>query len=104
MPGPGRKTKAKPKTVVVSGPEATASSDSQLDAFINEIDAAEGWNPVIDILSHYLDLPDISTRSGLKKVHANFDSIYRRLDKMYTRSEWGDDYARQKLSKMTTLN
>jgi hypothetical protein len=29
---------------------------------------------------------DISTRSGLKKVHVNFDSIYRRLDKMYTRS------------------
>ncbi|KAJ7931223.1 hypothetical protein B0H13DRAFT_2247669 [Mycena leptocephala] len=76
MPGPGRKTKAKPRA---SGSGSTAISDSQLESFIADIDSADGWNPVINILCDYLDLPDISTRSGLK-------NIYRRLDKMYTRS------------------
>ena len=27
---------------------------------------------------------DITTRSGLKKVHSDFESIYRRLDNAYT--------------------
>ncbi|KAF7348541.1 Bin3-type SAM domain-containing protein [Mycena venus] len=86
MPGPGQKTKAKAKSSsVASG--STSGSRSQLDStFIGDIDSADGWNPVINILCDYLELPDISTRSGLKKVHANFDSIYRRLDKLYTRS------------------
>ncbi|KAJ6491306.1 hypothetical protein C8R47DRAFT_976831 [Mycena vitilis] len=84
MPGSRRNTRAKHKTVAESGSQPNPGS--QLDALFNEIDGAEGWNPVIDILSRYLDLPDIMTRSGLKKVHANFDSIYRRLDKIYTRS------------------
>ncbi|KAJ6572053.1 hypothetical protein B0H19DRAFT_1132370 [Mycena capillaripes] len=85
MPGPGRKAKAKPKTSGVSS-GSTANSDSQLETLTSEIDSAEGWNTVINILCDYLELPDISTRSGLKKVHANFDSICRRLDKLYTRS------------------
>ncbi|KAG5716224.1 hypothetical protein E4T56_gene10733 [Termitomyces sp. T112] len=31
--------------------------------------------------SFVFEIPDLTTRSGLKKIHANFDSIYRRLDK-----------------------
>ncbi|KAF8217753.1 hypothetical protein K438DRAFT_1656655 [Mycena galopus ATCC 62051] len=81
MPGPGQKSKAKPK------PGNVSASRSQVDLnLVDDIDGAEGWGPVINILCDYLDLPDLSTRSGLKKVHANFDSIYRRLDKLYTSS------------------
>ncbi|KAJ7253706.1 hypothetical protein B0H12DRAFT_1116271 [Mycena haematopus] len=84
MPGPGHKAKQKPKpSAVASGSTSNAQVDLRL---LDDIDATEGWNPVINILCAYLELPDLSTRSGLKKVHANFDSIYRRLDKLYTRS------------------
>jgi hypothetical protein len=57
MPGPGRKTKAKPKA---SSSGSTAISDSQLESFIADIDSADGWNPVINILCDYLDLPGSS--------------------------------------------
>ncbi|KIY45102.1 hypothetical protein FISHEDRAFT_49998, partial [Fistulina hepatica ATCC 64428] len=30
---------------------------------------------------------DLTTRSGLKKVHANFDTVYRRIDELYRRHE-----------------
>ncbi|KAJ7150977.1 hypothetical protein C8R43DRAFT_1005813 [Mycena crocata] len=83
MPGPGRKTKAKPRTGTAS---SAASSNSQPDSFVGDIDRADGWNPVINILCEYFDLPDLDTRSGLKKVHANFESICRRLDKAYTKN------------------
>ncbi|KAJ7731107.1 hypothetical protein DFH07DRAFT_929368 [Mycena maculata] len=86
MPGPGRKTKATNKTTNESGSSANEIPNTQLDSFIGDIDNAEGWSPIVDILCQYFELPDISTRSGLKKVHANFESIYRRLDKAYTKN------------------
>ncbi|KAJ6532723.1 hypothetical protein DFH09DRAFT_993655 [Mycena vulgaris] len=89
MPGPGRKTKAKPRATGSSTTSGSTNGDSnaQLDTFIGNIDNAGGWGPVVNTLCEYFELPDISTRSGLKKVHANFDSIYRRLDTAYTRNE-----------------
>jgi hypothetical protein len=43
--------------------------------------------PVTVLITYYLvdffQCLDIATRSGLKKVHANFEAIYRRLDKAY---------------------
>ncbi|KAJ7484420.1 hypothetical protein FB451DRAFT_1232475 [Mycena latifolia] len=85
MPGPGRKIKPRPR-VAGPTPGSTNANSSQNDTFIGDIDNAEGWSPVVDILCAYFELPDIATRSGLKKVHANFESIYRRLDKAYTRN------------------
>ncbi|KAJ7098295.1 hypothetical protein C8R44DRAFT_811280 [Mycena epipterygia] len=85
MPGPGRKTKPKPKVTNVAAGSTNGTSDAQVESFIGDIDSADGWNPVITILCAYFELPDIATRSGLKKVHANFESIHRRLDKAYTR-------------------
>lgn len=86
MPGPGgRKTKSKPKYPA----QTPANSSNSLvvpDAFLGDIDNAEGWSMIVSILCDALDLPDLSTRSGLKKVHANFDSIYRRIDKVYQRN------------------
>jgi len=57
MPGPGgRKTKSKPK-----GPAQTpASSSTSLvvsDAFLGDIDNAEGWSMIVTILCDALDLP-----------------------------------------------
>ncbi|KAJ7033142.1 hypothetical protein C8F04DRAFT_1105251 [Mycena alexandri] len=78
---PGKKTKAKVKPGVSGSPD-----DSQLHSFIGDIDPADGWTPVIDVLCNYLDIPDLSTRNGLKRVHANFENIYGRLERTYTRS------------------
>ncbi|KAJ6616468.1 hypothetical protein B0H10DRAFT_1949115 [Mycena sp. CBHHK59/15] len=85
MPGPGRKTKAKAKPSA-SGTSNNGNSNPQPDSFIGDIDNAVGWSPIVNILCQVFELPDITTRSGLKKVHANFESIYRRLDKAYTRN------------------
>ncbi|KAJ7089251.1 hypothetical protein B0H15DRAFT_840062 [Mycena belliarum] len=82
MPGPGRRTNARPRaTGTANNPSATSSA--QADSLIADIDNADGWDRVVNVLCDYFDLPDIATRSGLKKVHANFDNIYRRLDKAY---------------------
>ncbi|KAJ7698629.1 hypothetical protein B0H17DRAFT_1006605 [Mycena rosella] len=86
MPGPGRKTKAKASPRSGASGSTSADSNARLAAFIGTIDNADGWSPVVNLLCAYFELPDITTRSGLKKVHANFDSIYRRLDKAYTQN------------------
>ncbi|PIL28984.1 hypothetical protein GSI_09031 [Ganoderma sinense ZZ0214-1] len=39
-----------------------------------------------DRLRQYLDIPNITTRSGLRQVHTNFDEISRRLDEVYAAS------------------
>ncbi|KAJ7154762.1 hypothetical protein C8R46DRAFT_1005859 [Mycena filopes] len=80
---PGKKTKARVKPSVSGPPDA---SNTELNTFIGDLDPADGWNAVIDILCRYLELPDISTRSGLKRVHANFETIYGRLDRVYAGS------------------
>ncbi|KAG5654548.1 hypothetical protein H0H81_000073 [Sphagnurus paluster] len=86
MPGPGHKKKAKPKAQPAPNPENSASPD----AYVGEIDNAEGWGKVVDILCIVFEIPDLTTRSGLKKVHANFETIFGRLDKAcqkYPRNE-----------------
>ncbi|KAJ7636952.1 hypothetical protein FB45DRAFT_977452 [Roridomyces roridus] len=81
MPGPGRKGKPKAKS---TNPPPTQSKNNLPDSFFDDIENAEGWTFVVNVLCDHFDLPDISTRSGLKKVHTNFESIYRRLDKAYS--------------------
>ncbi|KAK7059703.1 hypothetical protein R3P38DRAFT_2495642 [Favolaschia claudopus] len=84
MPGPGHKTKSKPKPIP-SG--ASSNAPSQVDiGLLDDIDGVDGWNPVVGILCAHLRIPDLETRGGLKKVHANFDSIYRKLDHLYTKN------------------
>ncbi|EMD40212.1 hypothetical protein CERSUDRAFT_112416 [Gelatoporia subvermispora B] len=36
------------------------------------------------MLCDYFELPDLGTRSGLKKVHSEFNDIYKKLDRAYT--------------------
>ncbi|KIY63600.1 hypothetical protein CYLTODRAFT_425967 [Cylindrobasidium torrendii FP15055 ss-10] len=51
--------------------------------YIGEIENADGWFLIIQQLGKHLNLPDLTTRSGLRKVHAEFDTIYRRLNATY---------------------
>ena len=65
MPSPGgRKTKSKPK-----GPAQTpASSSNSLvvpDAFLGDIDNAEGWSMIVTILCDTLDLPGMFCKKKL---------------------------------------
>ncbi|KAJ7698664.1 hypothetical protein B0H17DRAFT_1328545 [Mycena rosella] len=73
MPGPGRKTKAKPSSSISASGSTSADSNG-------------ARHPVV-LSALILNCPkNITTRSGLKKVQANFDSIYRRLEKAYTQN------------------
>ncbi|KAF8886495.1 hypothetical protein BD779DRAFT_1529952 [Infundibulicybe gibba] len=66
MPGPGaRGKKPKPK------PKPTGSNN------------ADKWHTIVDTLCKNLDIPELTTRAGLKRVHAHFDDIHKRLEKLY---------------------
>ncbi|KAI0088188.1 hypothetical protein BDY19DRAFT_1071816 [Irpex rosettiformis] len=85
MPGPGkRKGKAKKSN---SGGRDLSNVDipTVLDAFIDEINDTRDWNAVVEILCRMFDFPDLNKRSGLKKIHANFDEIQKNLDAAYTK-------------------
>ncbi|TDL19576.1 hypothetical protein BD410DRAFT_751998 [Rickenella mellea] len=90
MPGPGvkNKSKTKPKSKKIAGPGTSTSSDASRprDAFVDDIDNADGWASAVAILCNIFELPDLTTRSGLKKIHKNFTEIYKRLDDAYTRN------------------
>jgi len=98
MPGPGKsKSKSKPK-VMHASPSTVTVAVPESDPLVRSIDDAEGWNMVVNTLCKVFELPgvlffesaylivglssssDLNTRSGLKKVHANFELISRRLD------------------------
>lgn len=48
MPGPGRKTKPKPKGI--SSPASASSASFANNAYLGQIDHAEGWALIADIL------------------------------------------------------
>ncbi|OCH84093.1 hypothetical protein OBBRIDRAFT_808497 [Obba rivulosa] len=54
------------------------------DTFASDLENARGWNASVRMMCDRLDLPDLSTRDGLKKVHTNFAEIYCRLDEAYS--------------------
>ena len=101
MPGPGSRRKAKPKA---KRPKVATDDDSE-HIHIMEIDNSESWDIIVNILYDLFDLPgeyanfnhlifthqlnlllDLSTRSGLKKVHSRFEAIYGRIDAFYERN------------------
>ncbi|OSD02695.1 hypothetical protein PYCCODRAFT_1389936 [Trametes coccinea BRFM310] len=87
MPGPGSKGKhARPKTRTASSASTSTSHSTYTipDGFFTDIDNAGTWRLIVDVLCDYLGLPDLETRSGLKKVHANFADISKKLDTVYT--------------------
>ncbi|KAF9021934.1 hypothetical protein BDZ89DRAFT_1163494 [Hymenopellis radicata] len=66
-------------------PKALCNEESAplADAYLDRMDHAVGWNAVISIICEAFKLPDLTTRHGLKKIHADFDKIYARLDEAY---------------------
>lgn len=105
MPGPRRKAnnakKSKSKSKALSVTNAT-SEDSEFNDLTDDIDGAKGWNEIVNVLCEFLQLPgedaeqtchcdfvsqvfpiDLSKRSGLKKIHANFNEIYHNIDDVY---------------------
>ncbi|KAI0674593.1 hypothetical protein C8Q78DRAFT_1076212 [Trametes maxima] len=89
MPGPrakGKNGRAKART-------KSAASSSTNDAytipegFFADIDNAGTWRLIVDILCSTLALPDLETRSGLKKVHAHFPEISKKLDTVYVAAQ-----------------
>ncbi|KAL0060710.1 hypothetical protein AAF712_012490 [Marasmius tenuissimus] len=72
MPGPGRKSNKKKHTPKLA--RATPPS------YVGDIENAQHWNEIVLILCDVFELPELTTRSGLKKVHTNFDAIFRRLN------------------------
>lgn len=99
---PGAKKAKKPKTQIQTPVVVSA-------VVLPEIEHAEDWNVIVNILCDYFKLPglsifhiyrhtyhfprlptDLSTRSGLKKVHSNFAPIYSKLEKTYDQS--GENY------------
>ncbi|GAW02933.1 set and mynd domain-containing protein 3 [Lentinula edodes] len=94
MPGPGGKKngakKKHPKTNTANELSVSKSSEALSlvsESYVEEIGNAEGWNRTVDILCDYFNIPDLNSRSGLRRVHSNFDAIWRRLDGAYTKYE-----------------
>ncbi|KDQ60127.1 hypothetical protein JAAARDRAFT_174140 [Jaapia argillacea MUCL 33604] len=88
MPGPSSKKKSKPKSKQ-SGPRTAPQPTTRPDdllKFFSDLDSTETWGMTVAALCDYFELPDLTTRHGLKKVHANFDDIYRRLDTAYQKN------------------
>ncbi|KAG2003384.1 hypothetical protein CC2G_003991 [Coprinopsis cinerea AmutBmut pab1-1] len=81
MPGPGsRKSKSKKPKSTASQRAAAAAAQY---AYVHDVDDADGWTPIVNILCGVFQLPDLTTRRGLKKVHQNFDEIYNKLESAY---------------------
>ncbi|KAL0578120.1 hypothetical protein V5O48_003863 [Marasmius crinis-equi] len=76
MPGPGRKSKPKRPNNTVKPARPTPAS------YVGDIENAQHWNEVVLILCDFFELPELTTRSGLKKVHNNFDTIFNRLNQV----------------------
>ncbi|TFY78414.1 hypothetical protein EWM64_g5600 [Hericium alpestre] len=89
MPGPGKKQKPKkPKAQTnASGQSSGQSSGRQAYVpstdFLDNVYHAEGWSAQADVLCDMLQLPDISSRSGLKRIYKNFETISRKLNDIY---------------------
>lgn len=78
MPGPGARNKQKSKNAQ-PGPRVPATPST----FVADMNNAENWARIVNLLCETLKLPDLETRSGLKKVHADFQDIYQRLSGLY---------------------
>ncbi|KAF9480919.1 hypothetical protein BDN70DRAFT_912470 [Pholiota conissans] len=87
MPAPINGGRAKSKKSKARGGNASSSRPAVADGvYVVDIDNAENWDMVVNILCDYFELPDLNTRSGLKKVHLNFNTIYARIDKFYEKN------------------
>ncbi|CDO78081.1 hypothetical protein BN946_scf184702.g2 [Trametes cinnabarina] len=54
------------------------------DSMFDEIDGARSWSSALTRMCDNLKIPDLTTRHGLKRVHARFNELYKRLDATYS--------------------
>ncbi|KAA1477621.1 hypothetical protein DENSPDRAFT_616560 [Dentipellis sp. KUC8613] len=83
MPGPGQKSKTKTKSKPSVSGLAASTGYIPSDEFLDNVYHAEGWSAQADVLCAMLELPDISSRSGLRKIHRSFDAISNQLNDIY---------------------
>lgn len=109
MPGPGGRAKAAKAKKNKQAQSSSSIATRPRDAYVNEVDDAEGWTAAVNILCVVFELPgeqrhipqsfashtkshwspvmaDMTTRRGLKKIHNHFDEIYKKLDTAYQRN------------------
>ncbi|KAF8434497.1 hypothetical protein L210DRAFT_3613826 [Boletus edulis BED1] len=97
MPGPRAKRnnaakKNKSKTVNVAvfvpteslrGPPLPQSLQHRAMNSLDEL-SADDWDEIVRVMCDHLKIPDLTKRSGLKKVYNNFDDIYKRIDDLFS--------------------
>ncbi|KAJ8701644.1 hypothetical protein PTI98_000408 [Pleurotus ostreatus] len=87
MPGPGGKRSAKSRQ---SGRSSGSGASSTPAAYIGDIDNADSWDAIVHTMCDAFHLPNLTTRHGLKKIHADFNNIHRRLDQAYVSNKGND--------------
>ncbi|KAA1477627.1 hypothetical protein DENSPDRAFT_844799 [Dentipellis sp. KUC8613] len=83
MPGHGQKSKTKKKAKPSVSDPSTSTGYIPSDEFLDNVYHAEGWSSRADILCAMLEFPDISSRSGLRIIHRNFDAVSSKLTDIY---------------------
>ncbi|KAI0313900.1 hypothetical protein OF83DRAFT_491797 [Amylostereum chailletii] len=53
------------------------------DDVLDNVFKAEGWDAIVTTLCKLMDLPELSTRHGLKTMHRDFESINLKLEELY---------------------
>ncbi|KLO10590.1 hypothetical protein SCHPADRAFT_832329 [Schizopora paradoxa] len=80
MPEPG---KHKRKSNASSAQANGSSRSSKLIACAEAIVDAISWQTAADAACKILDIPDLETRNGLRKIHLNFTTVNRQLDNLW---------------------
>ncbi|KAI0071533.1 hypothetical protein K474DRAFT_1652388 [Panus rudis PR-1116 ss-1] len=91
MPGPGKRhVRSKPTRSSASRNGATGGGGATdrsiprgMETFYHDIDRREDWRDIVAFLCEYFDIPDMSRRSGLKKIHHRFAEIYNKLSEAF---------------------
>ncbi|KAK7683476.1 hypothetical protein QCA50_013310 [Cerrena zonata] len=88
MPGPRKKKQnTHNRKASASTPKSPASDETPLGSLFRDIEISEGWGSELAYLCDYFELPDINTRSGLKRVHARFENISQKLDYAFSEAK-----------------
>ncbi|KDR72531.1 hypothetical protein GALMADRAFT_751816 [Galerina marginata CBS 339.88] len=88
MPGPrNRRRSRKDAKEFTTTPRSISVAEEYV--FIPGLDIEEdlGWKNLIDTICQFLKLPNLDTRSGLKRIYANFEDIHSRMEELYRASE-----------------
>ena len=91
MPGPrakkngAKKNKSKSVPVVASSqvPRLPPALQPRPLKSLDELSSSD-WDDVVRVICDHLDIPDLTKRSGIKKIYHSFDDIYNRIDDLFS--------------------